>query len=49
MCDTSFELKINVGPSVLYFTVQLFYLLSLVLLAKRASGKLCGPAIALIQ
>ena len=46
--DASFELIINIGHSDLYFTVQLFCLIILVLLAKRDSGMLRCPVTTLI-
>ena len=52
-CNTTFDLKINLGHSDLYFIVQwflLFFALQniLVLLAKRHSGEVRCPAAALI-
>ena len=54
-CNMTFDLKINLGHSNLYFMVHcfpflLFFALKniLVLLAKPNSGELCSPATALI-
>ena len=52
--NMTFDLKINLGRSDLYFTVQWFLLFFslkdiLVLLAKRDSDKLRCPATALIS